>query len=76
MANIRSGKMAAKKISANAVQKFNAAIVDVGGPANLITVIEDPTVESATEQFNHADVDVILVTGGPVVARAAMSCPK
>ncbi len=75
-AGVFNAHPAAKKISANAVQKFNAAIVDVGGPANLITVIEDPTVESATELFNHADVDVILVTGGPVVARAAMSCPK
>ena len=67
---------AAKQISAAAVQRLNTAIVEAGGPANLITIIEHPTVESATRLFNHAGVDVILVTGGPAVARAAMSCPK
>ena len=67
---------AAKQISAAAVQQLNTAIVEAGGPANLITIIEHPTVESATQLFNHAGVDVILVTGGPSVARAAMSCPK
>ena len=67
---------AAKQISAAAVQQLNTAIVEAGGPDNLITIIEHPTVESATQLFNHTGVDVILVTGGPAVARAAMSCPK
>ena len=67
---------AARRISAAAVQRLNAAIMEVGGPANLIAVIEHPTVESATQLFNHPGVDVILVTGGPAVARAAMSCAK
>ena len=66
----------AKGISGYAVQLLNNAITDAGGPDNLITAIEDPTIESADQLFNHAGVQVILVTGGAVVARAAMASPK
>ena len=66
----------AKGISGYAVQLLNNAITDAGGPENLITAIEDPTIESADQLFNHAGVRVILVTGGAVVARAAMASPK
>lgn len=66
----------AKGISGYAVQLLNNAITDAGGPDNLITAIEDPTIESADQLFNHAGVRVILVTGGAVVARAAMASPK
>ncbi len=66
----------AKGVSGYAVQLLNNAITDAGGPDNLITAIEDPTIESADQLFNHAGVRVILVTGGAVVARAAMASPK
>jgi len=66
----------AKGISGYAVQVLNNAITDAGGPGNLITSIETPTIESADQLFNHRDVRVILVTGGAVVARAAMASPK
>lgn len=66
----------AKGISGYAVQLLNNAITDAGGPENLITAIEDPSIESADQLFNHAGVRVILVTGGAVVARAAMASPK
>ena len=66
----------AKKISAYAVQLLNDAIVRAGGPANLICAIEEPTIESANQLFNHRGVRVILVTGGAAVARAALGSPK
>ncbi len=66
----------ARKVSVHAVRLFNAAIVRAGGPANLVTAIENPTIESANRLFNHKDVRLILVTGGPGVARAAFDSPK
>ncbi len=66
----------ARKVSAYAVRLFNSAIVRAGGPANLVTAIEIPTIESADRLFNHRDVRLILVTGGPGVARAAFDSPK
>jgi propionaldehyde dehydrogenase len=66
----------AKKVSMFAVRLLNEAIVRAGGPANLIAGIEEPTIETANELFNHPGIRVILVTGGPGVARAAMASPK
>jgi len=66
----------AKNISAHAVQLLNDAILRVGGPGNLITCIEHPSIESADQLFNHKGVRLILVTGGAAVARAALGAPK
>ena len=66
----------AKNVSAYSVQVLNDAIVRVGGPANLIACIENPTIESADQLFHHKGVNLILVTGGAAVARAALSSPK
>ncbi|MBI2503136.1 MAG: aldehyde dehydrogenase EutE [Candidatus Latescibacteria bacterium] len=67
---------AAKKVSAWAVRLLNEAITRVGGPADLITAIETPTIESAQQLFTHPGIRVLLVTGGPGVAKAAMASPK
>lgn len=66
----------AKNVSAHAVALLNDAIVRAGGPANLLTCIETPTIESADQLFNHRGVRLILVTGGAMVARAALGAPK
>ena len=67
---------AGKKVSAWAVRHLNEAITRAGGPANLITMVENPTIESAQQLFTHPGVRVLLVTGGPGVAKAAMASPK
>ena len=66
----------AKNVSMFAVGLLNQAIVAAGGPANLIAAVAEPTIESANQLFTHPDIDLLLVTGGPGVARAAMSSPK
>ena len=66
----------AKSVSMHAVRLLNQAIVAAGGPADLVTGIAEPTVESANELFNHRTISLILVTGGPAVARAAFNSPK
>src|SRR5205807_7728269 len=40
------------------------------------TIIEDPTLESAQAIFDHRDVRMLCVTGGPAVGRAALRSPK
>jgi propionaldehyde dehydrogenase len=67
---------AAMKVSAWASCWLNEAIVATGGPPNLIACIETPTIESATLLFNHPGIRLILATGGPGVAKAAMASPK
>jgi aldehyde dehydrogenase len=66
----------AKKVSAFGVRRVNQGIRAAGGPANLVAMVENPTIESAGALFKHPGIALLLVTGGPGVARAAMSAPK
>ncbi|MBN1394637.1 MAG: aldehyde dehydrogenase EutE [Pirellulales bacterium] len=65
-----------QRVAAEGVRRFNEAIHRDLGIDNLMCVIVEPTIESANELFRHPDVSLILVTGGPGVARAALQQPK
>lgn len=65
-----------KKVAAEGVRRFNEAIYRDLGIDNLICVIAEPTLESAAGIFGHRDVNLICVTGGPMVARAALNSGK
>jgi acyl-CoA reductase-like NAD-dependent aldehyde dehydrogenase len=66
----------AKGCSNHAVQLMNEAIVQAGGPANLVTGVAEPTIETATELMGHKGVRILVVTGGIGVVRAAMASGK
>ncbi|MFO0959926.1 MAG: aldehyde dehydrogenase [Isosphaeraceae bacterium] len=61
------------KIAAEGVRRFNAAIRDAIGLTDLLTIIDPPTLESAEALFKHHGVKMLVVTGGPSVARAALA---
>jgi len=63
-------------IAARGVELFNQAIVKAIGIDNLVTIIAQPTLESAQAIFDHRDVKMLCVTGGPAVGRAALRSPK
>jgi aldehyde dehydrogenase len=67
---------ASKAVSAHAVRLYNQAIVAAGGPRNLITTVQNPTIEAAQEMFKHPTVSLLVITGGPGVVKAAMSASK
>jgi len=67
---------AAARVSVENVKLLNRAVVSAGGPADLITAVPDPTVESAREVMGHPDIPLILVTGGPGVVKEAMGTGK
>lgn len=64
------------KIACTGVQAFNKAFAEAVGIENLVTIIGKPTIESANEIFQHRGVKLLLVTGGPAVARAALQSSK
>jgi len=64
------------KIAAKGTHLFNEAIYKAIGIDNLITLVGNPTLETAQAIFDHRDVKLICVTGGPAVARAALRSPK
>jgi aldehyde dehydrogenase len=63
-------------IACKGVHLFNQAIYDAIGIENLLTIIAKPTLESAQAIFDHRDVRMLCVTGGPAVGRAALRSPK
>src|SRR5881275_1869147 len=64
------------RIACKGVHLFNDAIAKAIGIDNLITIIEKPTLESAQAIFDHREVKMLCVTGGPTVGRAALRSPK
>jgi aldehyde dehydrogenase len=66
----------AARVSAYFVHLLNEAIVGAGGPENLLTCTERPTIESAQELMRHPGVRLLVVTGGPAVVNAAMNAGK
>lgn len=64
------------KIACHGVQLFNKAIQQAIGLDNLLTIIATPTLETAQAIFDHRDVRLLCVTGGPAVGRAALRSPK
>jgi acyl-CoA reductase-like NAD-dependent aldehyde dehydrogenase len=58
------------------VDVMNQAIVEAGGPANCLTVMRDPTIESAKELMRHPGIRLLVVTGGPGVVKEAMLSGK
>jgi len=66
----------AKRVSCRNVGLINEAIVRAGGPANVVTAMADPTIESAQQLMRHKLVRLLVVTGGPGVVQAAMASGK
>lgn len=64
------------RIACEGVRRFNRAIYKATGLENLITIIEKPTLDTASAIFGHRGVRLLCVTGGPAVARAAMESRK
>jgi aldehyde dehydrogenase len=64
------------RIACKGVSLFHEAIAHAIGIHNLITIIGEPTLESAQAIFDHPDVRMLCVTGGPAVGRAALRSPK
>jgi acyl-CoA reductase-like NAD-dependent aldehyde dehydrogenase len=67
---------AGKKISAYAMNIFNRVIQENGGPANLITMLREPTLDTAQKLFTHPDIRLIAATGGPALVKAAFASGK
>jgi acyl-CoA reductase-like NAD-dependent aldehyde dehydrogenase len=66
----------AKAASNKTVQILNKGILKAGGPADLLTCVAEPTLESAQALMQHNGIRLLVVTGGAAVVRAAMRSGK
>src|SRR5438876_6148355 len=62
--------------AAHAVREYNKAIAGKYGIEHLITCLLPPTLRTAEEIFQHRGINLLVVTGGPAVARAALKSSK
>ncbi len=66
----------AKRVSQMAVSLICEAMVEAGGPDDIITTVAEPTIESAQAMMAHPRTRILVVTGGPGVVQAAMASKK
>ncbi len=66
----------AKRCIVETVEVLRRAIERAGGPADLVTVLANPTIESTGALMRHKNVAMILATGGSGLVHAAYSSGK
>lgn len=66
----------AKKVTRLTIELINQAIIEAGGPANLLCGVENPTIETGNILMHHKDIRILVVTGGPGIVKAAMNSGK
>ena len=66
----------AKNTSIKTITMLNDAIIKAGGPANLLTAVAKPSIDSTNAMLKHPDINMIVATGGPAVVKIAMSSGK
>lgn len=65
------------KLTANyAVDLVNRAILEAGGPENLVVSVASPTMETSKEMMQSPIVRMLVATGGPGVVRTLLSSGK
>ena len=66
----------AKKVTLDALLVVHNAIVDAGGPQNLITSTKEPDINNASLCMASKDINLICATGGPAIVEIAMKSGK
>ncbi|MDH5756495.1 MAG: aldehyde dehydrogenase EutE [Nitrospinota bacterium] len=66
----------ARECTNRIISALNRAIVDAGGPPNLLASISPPTIATAKEMMKHPGIRLLVVTGGPAVVAEAMRSGK
>lgn len=65
-----------KACCAYAVQMINRAVQEAGGPANLVTMVKEPTKETLDAITESPQVQLLVGTGGPGLVKALLRSGK
>lgn len=55
---------------------LNEIIIESSGIKNLVTCLDDLSIENIKELMNHPELELLVVTGGSYIAREAYKCNK
>ena len=66
----------AKKVSQMLVKMLNKALLEAGAPENLITMVEEPSIENTNHMIENPKVRLLVATGGPSIVKKVLSSGK
>ena len=66
----------ARECTEETMHVINEGIVKAGGPPNLLTSVANATLRTAKEIMDHADISMVVATGGASVVKAALTSGK
>ncbi len=66
----------AKKVSQLLVKLLNKALKENGAPSNLITMVEEPSIENTNKMIENTKVRLLVATGGPSIVKKVLSSGK
>lgn len=66
----------AKRTANYAVDLVNRAVLEAGGPENIVVSVKNPTMDSSNVMMKSPVVRMLVATGGPGVVRALLSSGK
>ena len=66
----------AKRVSAQCLQALNQAIVEAGGPANLLTMTREPTMDAVDKLAANPKIRLMAGTGGMGMVNALLRSGK
>ena len=64
------------KVSNYAVDLVNRAVLEAGGPENVVVSVKKPTMETTDTMIGCPDVKLLVATGGPGVVKKLLSSGK
>ena len=67
---------AAKRCTNETIRLMNRAIIEAGGPENVLSSVINPTIQTAQTVMKHPKIRCLVVTGGGAVVKAAMTSGK
>ena len=66
----------AKRTSCAAVDMVNRAVLEAGGPENVVVTVKEPTLQTSDEMVKSPLVKMLVATGGPGVVKMLLSSGK
>jgi len=66
----------AQNLSIWLVQQLNCVLEKLGAPANLITMVREPSLENTEALMKHKGISMLVATGGPAIVRTVLSSGK
>lgn len=66
----------AKDLSIWLVKELNRVLAKIGAPANLISMVREPSIDNTEKLMAHKKIRMLVATGGPGIVREVLASGK